>query len=65
MKVTINGQTNNIDARTIDEIVKMKELDASGLVIEHNGEIIKQKDWPKQKVAEGDKLELLSFVGGG
>lgn len=65
MEITINGKTENINFTTIKEIVESKKLDKSGLVIEHNGTIIKKKNWSEYELQDGDKLELLSFVGGG
>ena len=64
MEIVINGKNANTNARTINEIIEKREIDKRGLVIEYNGEILKQEKWSK-KVQEGDKLELLSFVGGG
>ena len=64
MEIVINGKNANTNARTINEIIEKREIDKRGLVIEYNGEILKQEKWSK-RVQEGDKLELLSFVGGG
>jgi sulfur carrier protein len=30
-----------------------------------NMEIVKKEDWDKKTLKEGDKIELLQFVGGG
>jgi sulfur carrier protein len=34
-------------------------------VVELNQQIIKQEQWPDIQLKAGDRLELLSFVGGG
>jgi sulfur carrier protein len=65
MKVVINGKQENIEAVTVKDIVDARELDTTGLIIEHNGKIIKQENWGSKKLDQGDILELLSFVGGG
>lgn len=65
MKIIVNGKKEKLKVSTITELVEEKELDKSGLVVEHNGKIIKQEKWSKNKLQDGDKLELLSFVGGG
>jgi len=65
MEVIVNGKQENIEAVTIKDIVDTRELDTTGLIIEHNGKIIKQENWDAKKLDEGDRLELLSFVGGG
>ena len=65
MKIIINGEKEYIKPQTINELVEIKKLDKNRLVIEHNGEIVKQEKWTEYKLTEGDKMELLSFVGGG
>ncbi len=65
MEIIINGKKENLNARTIADIVKLRELEQNGLVIEHNGNIVKQEEWHASQIQAGDKLELLSFVGGG
>lgn len=35
------------------------------VAVEHNGHIIKQKDYKETVVTDADKLEIVSFVGGG
>ncbi len=35
------------------------------VAVEHNGHIIKQKDYKKTVVTDADRLEIVSFVGGG
>lgn len=65
MKIWINGQREEIGPWTIDRLVADKELQAGSLVVELNREIIKQNQWQEVYLQDGDKLELLSFVGGG
>jgi thiamine biosynthesis protein ThiS len=35
------------------------------LAIEVNRRIIRRADWPSTTLAEGDKVEIVHFVGGG
>lgn len=65
MKLTINGQLEPLAPCTLAELVARKGLDSRSLVVELNGTIIKQEQWPQIPLAGGDRLELLSFVGGG
>jgi sulfur carrier protein len=46
-------------------LIACKKLDAGALVIELNRQIIKQDFWPTTELQEDDRLEMLSFVGGG
>ncbi|MCL1981341.1 MAG: sulfur carrier protein ThiS [Proteobacteria bacterium] len=65
MNILVNGVLETVPARTIAELVADKKLAASSLVVELNQQIIKQEQWPQTRIQAGDRLELLSFVGGG
>jgi len=66
MKITVNGHnktlTGSANLKTaIGNIVK----DPSKVIAELNGKIIKKELWTSTSIKEGDKLELVAFVGGG
>jgi len=65
IRVTINGKTESVGAGTIEQLVHDKGLRPEALVVEHNFTIVKQPQWSRIRLSEGDTLELLSFVGGG
>jgi sulfur carrier protein len=35
------------------------------VAVEYNGEILHRQFWPQTKLQEGDKLEVVTIVGGG
>ncbi|MBV5316507.1 MAG: sulfur carrier protein ThiS [Desulfobulbaceae bacterium] len=65
MEIIINGQTEQSPPGTIAELVTRKGLAPGSLVVELNQTIIKQEQWQTTSLKAGDRLELLSFVGGG
>jgi thiamine biosynthesis protein ThiS len=65
MQVTINGQVEQMEPCTIDQLVRRKGLKPDALVVEHNQRIVRQAQWNEILLREGDALELLRFVGGG
>ncbi len=65
MKIILNGSAVNTDSSDLAALVKSQGLDSSSLVIEHNLNVVKQANWATTPVCEGDKIELLNFVGGG
>jgi sulfur carrier protein len=65
IEVRVNGTDERLQECTIGALVEGKGLVAASLVVEHNGRIIKQADWNKVMLGQGDVLELLNFVGGG
>ncbi|MCI3922222.1 sulfur carrier protein ThiS [Paenibacillus sp. TRM 82003] len=41
------------------------ELQDKMIVIERNGEIVPQDGWARTALADGDRIEIVHFVGGG
>jgi len=66
MKVIINGQSKDFEANiTLDNLLKKLSLDGKVMAAAVNMEIVKQDSWNNYRLSDGDKLELLDFVGGG
>ena len=65
MRLIINGGEEDCAASTLDALVTTKGLRRESLVIELNGVIIKQEHWQTTGLSDGDRVELLNFVGGG
>jgi len=65
MVIFINGEPEEGPDCTIAELVAAKELAPESLVVELKRNIIKQDQWPATRLKDNDRLELLSFVGGG
>lgn len=65
MNIIVNGQKQTIQPCTLAEMVSEQGLDKAALVVELNGNIIKEIKWSSVYLQEGDRLELLRFVGGG
>jgi sulfur carrier protein len=65
MEIIVNGQKETTPPCSIAELVTNKGLAPRALVVELNQQIIKQQQWPIIQLKEDDRLELLSFVGGG
>ncbi len=64
--VTINGEARDLpDELTLDELLQFLELTENRVAIEHNREIVKRDRWTRVRVAAGDRLEIVHFVGGG
>jgi sulfur carrier protein len=65
MEIIVNGVSETVLPCTIAELAAGKGLVTGALVVELNQQIIKQEQWPSIQLKAGDRLELLSFVGGG
>lgn len=66
MKITINGQDKAWAAGAdLKSVIEHFTKDASRVIAEVNGQIVKCDQWPATAVKDGDTIELVSFVGGG
>jgi sulfur carrier protein len=64
--VTINGVESEVpDGLSIEELIAAKSMLAGTLVIELNGEIVKQEQWKTTGVHSGDNMEVVRIIGGG
>jgi len=66
MKIVINGQTREFSEEvTIEKALNELSLSGKVMAAAINMQIVKQDNWSSHKLKDGDKLELLDFVGGG
>ncbi|MFT7859939.1 MAG: sulfur carrier protein ThiS [Sulfurimonas sp.] len=66
MKLIINGKEKEFSEDiTLLEVLKQLSLEEKVMAAAVNMEIVKQDAWDQCKLQDGDKLELLDFVGGG
>jgi thiamine biosynthesis protein ThiS len=69
MQLVLNGQAREFPELTpganLQDLVTSLGLKGDRVAIEHNGNIGPRADWPGASLAEGDRLEVVHFVGGG
>lgn len=63
--VKINGESLDIAGKTLEEYLKTTDYDSARIAIERNGEIVPKSQYGETTLAEGDCVEVVSFVGGG
>jgi sulfur carrier protein len=62
----INGSDRLCDPHlTMTELLEFLELNPRLLAVEYNGEILHRQFWEETMVKEGDRLEIVTIVGGG
>jgi thiamine biosynthesis protein ThiS len=64
-KMQINGEARDIASRSVAELLAELSLDPRQVAIERNGEIIPRSRYAEQPIAEGDRIEVVAFIGGG
>jgi thiamine biosynthesis protein ThiS len=61
----INGQKQHLTAANVAELLQQMDLKTDRVAVERNGEIVSRTRWTETQLAEGDRLEIVHFVGGG
>lgn len=66
MKITINGQFRDLSSvMNLHDLVLSLNLMPERVIIELNDKVVPRDSWPQTPLSEGDRLELVSLVGGG
>lgn len=68
MNLIINGRERTLEAAagsSMETVIAALELKGDRIAVEHNGEIAPRTQWPQTPVTDGDRLEIVHFVGGG
>ena len=64
--IVLNGERRSVDAGlSVAGLLRELELEPGMVVVERNGEILARADVGATPVEEGDRLEVVHFVGGG
>ncbi len=64
--IQVNGESRETTAgTTVLELLEQLGLNAGRVAIEYNLQILAKAKWEETRVASGDKLEIVQFVGGG
>ena len=65
MNLTINGENQSSSAETVGALVAQLGMKPDRVAIELNREIVPRDQWPQTPLQDGDRLEIVHFVGGG
>ena len=66
MNIIVNGnQTDIAEGSVIDDLIVLLELNVQRLAVELNRRIIRRAEWDSTRLSEGDRVEIVHFVGGG
>jgi thiamine biosynthesis protein ThiS len=66
LAITVNGEARRVPApATVADLLRHLQLDPRTVVVELNRHIVRRPQLAETELAEGDKVELVHFVGGG
>lgn len=66
MKLTINGEGRIFDApMTVTGLLAALALEPRKIAVERNLEIVPRSAYGETPLSDGDRIEIVQFVGGG
>jgi sulfur carrier protein len=66
LHIQLNGETRELpDGLTLEALVSQLSLQPARVAIELNHSVARRKDWAETILSEGDRVEIVHFVGGG
>ena len=64
--IHVNGESRNTPAgTTVAALLAQLNLKPGRVAVERNLQILPKTKWEETQVAEGDRFEIVQFVGGG
>ncbi|HVS21333.1 MAG TPA: sulfur carrier protein ThiS [Pyrinomonadaceae bacterium] len=66
LHVQVNGETRELAHELrLSELVEQLSLAPQRVAIELNHKVVRRNEWPTTIVTDGDRIEIVHFVGGG
>lgn len=66
MNVLINGESREVpESVNLTTLLELFSLPSQRVAVELNRNVVRRVDWETVTISEGDKIEVIHFVGGG
>jgi len=65
VQVKINGKAEEVQAATVLDLLKAKNIDPHMVAVELNSTMLERDHLATTSVTEGDQVEFLFYMGGG
>lgn len=66
LRLTVNGQIRTAPAgTTVAALLGEMGVDPARVAVERNQDVIPRRTWAEARLSDGDRLEIVAFVGGG
>ncbi len=66
MNIIVNGNEREVPPKmTVRELLDELRLDPQRLAVEYNHQFLACTDFGDTRLREGDRIEIVQFVGGG
>ena len=66
MQIQVNGERRELrDESRLSDLFKELSLAPERVAVELNHQVVRRNEWPNTILKEGDRVEIVHFVGGG
>ena len=66
IEIVLNGESKSVPpGLTVAGLLRHLELDPSRVAVELNRNIVRKGQWDEIALADGARIEIVQFVGGG
>src|SRR4051812_49235497 len=66
LRLTVNGELRKADpGTTVAALLRSMGVDPARVAVERNRDVIPRATWAEAGLADGDKIEIVAFIGGG
>ncbi len=66
MQINLNGERRELPEHIhLGGLIDQLSLPRQRIALELNGIVIRRADWPEILINDGDRIEVVHFVGGG
>jgi thiamine biosynthesis protein ThiS len=66
MEIILNGENRKVpEGLSVLELIQQLGFATERLAVELNLQIVKREQWAAYALKEGDRIEMVQFVGGG
>ncbi|AKQ66770.1 Sulfur carrier protein ThiS [Myxococcus hansupus] len=66
MQVWVNGETREVpEGITLSALLESLQVGGPGVAVEVNAEVVRRARHPEHRLQTGDRVEIVTFVGGG
>jgi thiamine biosynthesis protein ThiS len=66
MEIIVNGETRTVgECATVLSLLRELSLPETRVAVERNRSLVRKADFDGTSLAQGDRIEIVTFVGGG
>lgn len=66
LRITVNGAPQSAPTgTTVADLLTTLGIDPARVAVERNEDVVPRRSWAQAALAEGDRVEIVAFVGGG